>query len=186
MAQQTIAVEELANRCEFRMRQLAQKMLRQYPVVRRWEDTDDILQEAALRLHRALREVVPESDLHLHRLACQQVRRVLIDLSRQYSRRNSFAANHDTGHEGIPLRDAPDRADDFVSNPDDLERWTQLHLLASAMPRILRDVFDLLWYEDLDQITAAELLGITTRTLQRRWREARVRLMRGLGNDCLG
>lgn len=183
MDQQTIAVEELANRCEFRMRQLAKKMLRQYPVVRRWEDTDDIFQEAAMRLHRALHVVAPESDLHLHRLACLQVRRVLIDLSRQYSQPNHFAANHDTGHEGISLRDAPDRADDLVTS-NSIERWTKLHLLASAMPTVLRDVFDLLWYEDLDQATAADLLGITTRTLQRRWREARVHLMRGMMDDC--
>lgn len=183
MTQQTIPVEELANRCEFRMRHLARRMLRQYPIVRRWEDTDDILQEAALRLHRALHEVVPDSELHLHRLASLQVRRVLIDLSRKYSRLNSFAANHDTGHDGVPLYNAPDRVDGNVNPSETFDRWTEFHLLVAGMPHELRDVVDLLWYEDLGQETAAKLLDITVRTLQRRWREARLQLMRALAED---
>ena len=39
--------------CE-RLRGLARKMLRRYPKVRRWEETDDVFVEAITRLHRAL------------------------------------------------------------------------------------------------------------------------------------
>ena len=42
--------ELLTMACE-RLRRLARKMLRGYPGVRRWEQTDDVLQNATLRLH---------------------------------------------------------------------------------------------------------------------------------------
>jgi DNA-directed RNA polymerase specialized sigma24 family protein len=38
---------------------LARAMLRRYPQVRRWEQTDDLLQAALVRLHRSLAEVRP-------------------------------------------------------------------------------------------------------------------------------
>jgi RNA polymerase sigma-70 factor (ECF subfamily) len=39
------------------LRLLAPKMLRGYPSVRRWKIPDDLLQNAMLRLHRAMAEV---------------------------------------------------------------------------------------------------------------------------------
>ena len=36
---------------------LARAMLRRYPHVRRWEQTDDLLQAALVRLHRSLAEI---------------------------------------------------------------------------------------------------------------------------------
>ena len=49
--------------CE-RLRKLTRKMLRGYPVVRRWEQTDDVFQDAMLRLYKALVDVTPESLRH--------------------------------------------------------------------------------------------------------------------------
>lgn len=168
----------MAARCENRMRVLARRMRRQFPVVRRWDDTDDILQESSVRLHRALRSVVPESELHLYRLACLQVRRVLLDLSREYASRYSFAANYETGHGDRLGRSVPDRTAVHETDVGGLENWTRFHQAADAMPRQLRDVFDLLWYAELDQDAAARILCITKRTLQRRWRRTRLLLMR--------
>ncbi len=165
------------------MRQLARRMRRQFPVVRRWDDTDDILQESSVRLHRALRNVVPESELHLSRLACLQVRRVLLDLSREYAGRHSFAANHDTGYGDRLDRFIPDLRETGERDVVCLENWERFHQAAEALPRKLRDVFDLLWYAEFDQETASRILGITKRTLQRRWRRTRRRLIRELAND---
>ena len=177
------AFEEMASRCETRMRLLARRMRRQFHVVRRWNDTDDILQESSMRLHRALRNVVPESELHLYRLACLQVRRVLLDLSREYAGRRSFAANHDTGHGDRLDRTIPDPREGGERDVVCLENWERFHLAAEALPRKLRDVFDLLWYAEFDQETAAGMLGITKRTLQRRWRMTRRLLVRELADD---
>ena len=69
--------------CE-RLTRLARKMLRGYPGVSRWEQTDDVLQNAAVRLCRALEDVRPESVRSFVSLAAVQIRRELIDLARHY------------------------------------------------------------------------------------------------------
>ncbi len=52
-----------------RVEQLARRMLRHYPHVGRWEQTADVLQNALLRLHRALDTVQPESPQRFYGLA---------------------------------------------------------------------------------------------------------------------
>src|SRR6516165_11291134 len=54
---------------------LARAMLRRYPQVRRWEQTDDLLQAALMRLHRSLAQVRPEGVRHFDNLAAAQMRR---------------------------------------------------------------------------------------------------------------
>jgi hypothetical protein len=53
------ARDELATIARERLSRLARRMLGGYPGVARWEQTDDILQNAALRLCRALEEIRP-------------------------------------------------------------------------------------------------------------------------------
>ncbi|MCI0433581.1 MAG: sigma-70 family RNA polymerase sigma factor, partial [Gemmatimonadetes bacterium] len=149
----------------------------------RWDETDDILQEAAIRFYDALRDVSPESELHLHRLFALQLRRVLFDLARRYAGPYQFAANHETSVEGCDerLRNVPDERQ--ADAPPSLDAWTELHEHAGNLPEPLREVFDLLWYAGLKQDQAARLLGITTRSLQRRWRETRYYLSRRMDGE---
>jgi RNA polymerase sigma factor (sigma-70 family) len=44
------------------------------------------------------------------------------------------------------------------------------------LPEEERSVFDLLYYHDLSQAEAAELLGVSVPTIKRRWAAARMRL----------
>src|SRR5438034_9462785 len=62
------------------LERLARKMLQQYPRVRRWEETGDVLQNALLRLFRALKTVRPDSARAFFGLAAEQIRRELLDL----------------------------------------------------------------------------------------------------------
>ena len=80
---QTARQRLVEHACE-RLRGLARKMLRRYPKVHRWEETDDVFVESVVRLHRALETVQPESPRHFYNLAATQIRRVLIDMSRRY------------------------------------------------------------------------------------------------------
>ena len=73
----------IAHSCE-RLYKLARKLIKGYPSVRRWEETRDVVQEATLRLHRALAEVDPDSVAGFIGLAATQIRRQLIDLARHY------------------------------------------------------------------------------------------------------
>src|SRR5262245_1016606 len=73
--------ELLSGACE-RLRRLTGSMLRDYRRLKRWEQTDDVLQGALLRLYRALGTVTPATPREFYRLAALQIRRELIDLAR--------------------------------------------------------------------------------------------------------
>jgi DNA-directed RNA polymerase specialized sigma24 family protein len=78
------AREELITAAIGRLELLARKMLRQYPSVHRWEQTNDVLQNTLMRLDRALKDVVPDSSAGFLKLASEQIRRELIDLARHH------------------------------------------------------------------------------------------------------
>ena len=79
------AKHELLRYAYERLRCLARKMLRQdFPRLKNWEETEDVLQNAALRLDRAL-GVVPVGNVQeFFRLAAGAIRRELINLARHY------------------------------------------------------------------------------------------------------
>jgi RNA polymerase sigma-70 factor (ECF subfamily) len=163
--------------CSARLRVLASRMLARFPNVRRWDDTDDVFQNAAMRLHRALGQLQLDSPRAIMALAATQIHRELIDLARRHAGPQSFAANHAT-HLGRPATDPtsggpPEPIADPTAPPDSLERWTQFHEAITALPAELREVFHLVWYLDADQKTIAGLLGCSERTVKTRWREAR-------------
>jgi RNA polymerase sigma factor (sigma-70 family) len=170
--------------CE-RLRRLASRMLRRYPALLRWEQTGDVLNEALMRLWRALEQVRPESARHFYRLAALQTRRALIDLARHHlGPRGPAALHYDDPAGRAP--DEPGGALDRAApgeSPETLEEWSRFHRQVEALPEDLREVVDMLWYQGLGQKEVAELLGVSERTLKRRWQEARVRLSRLLGGQ---
>ena len=156
-----------------RLRGLARKMLRRYPKVRRWEETDDVFVEAITRLHRALETVQPESPRHFYNLAATQIRRVLIDLSRRYYGAEGLGRHHDTAAQNAEGDTPPqyEQADES-GEPASLMEWTEFHEQIDALPEEEREVFNLVWYEQLTHEQAAEVLGVTARTVRRRWQDA--------------
>ena len=78
------AREELLQGACRRLTDLARTMLRGYRRLKRWEETDDVLQGALVRLDRMLREITPATPRDFYRLATTQIRRELIDLARRY------------------------------------------------------------------------------------------------------
>ena len=63
------ARDELLAHASHRLTRLTRKMLRDFPRVHRWEQTDDVFQNAAVRLCRALGEVQPATVADFFRLA---------------------------------------------------------------------------------------------------------------------
>jgi RNA polymerase sigma factor (sigma-70 family) len=159
--------------CE-RFRTLTRRMLRGYPALRQWEQTDDVLQNAMIRLHRALADMTPESLHHFYNLATLQVRRELRDLAKHHSR------SDERRQETLTERAVE------VGEPSNLAEWSEFHRQVDALPEDEREVFGLIWYGDLTQAEAASVLGVSVRTVIRRWQSARVRLqrtLRGGGGD---
>jgi RNA polymerase sigma factor (sigma-70 family) len=64
-----------------------------------------------------------------------------------------------------------------------LERWAEFHRQVELLPEEEREITSLLWYHGLSQAEAAEMLGISERTLQRRWQSARLKLFEALQGE---
>jgi len=182
------AWDDLLSVASRRLERLARHMLRDYPGVRRWEQTGDVAQGAAIRLQRAFRAVVPASPKDFFRLAALQIRRELIDLTRHHFGPHGDAAHHVSDHPALgPASNHPPATPaDETHDPAVLALWTEFHQQVDSLPAEEREVFDLLWYQGLTQPEAAELLGIPLRTLKYRWRAARLRLTEMLGGRMPG
>lgn len=167
-----------------RLRRLTRKMFHSYPDLRRWEQTDDVFQQAMLRLCVALEEVKPESVRHFFNLAALMVRRTLLDLAKRHFGPNGIASNHHTDR--IPQIEAGEtihRLHDPANEPNDLEGWSAFHLHVGTLPDEEQEVVHLLFYEGLTQEEAAKVLEISLRTLNRRWQSARCRLHEALNKE---
>src|SRR5262245_1528554 len=156
-----------------RLRRLAVRMLDGSAKVGRWEQADDVLQNALLRLHRALGEVQPATVRDFFHFASVQIRRELIDLARHYYGVEGVGANHASNvGDSRSGAFAPTMAHSDSNDPSRLLLWTEFHEQINALPDDDREAFELLWYQGLNQAEAAELLGVSVRTLQRRWTSA--------------
>lgn len=147
---------------------MARRMLKKYPGVGRWSDTDDLLQESLLRLHRALATVSPETPRKFYGLAAIQIRRELIDLARRFF-----------GPEGLATQER--QLDDQIrqaemSEPATLETWSRFHECVEDLPDAERELFSLIWYDGLSKTDAARVLGISLSTVKRLWQSARMSL----------
>jgi RNA polymerase sigma factor (sigma-70 family) len=172
--------------CDGRLRELAHRLLGRFAKVRRWDGTDDVAQGAAIRLYRALGDTVPSSPRGLLGLMATQIQRELLDLARKYAGPTSFAANHGTNVREGTRGDVflVDEARDSASEDDDqeipLSRWEAFHAAVEGLPEEHREIFRLAWYLGLDQQAAADTLGLSLRTLGRRWQEAREMVRRAV------
>ena len=146
----------LDHACE-RLLKLTRKMFRNYPSLRRWEATDDVFQNSLVRLHRALANTEVESVLHFFNLAGLQIRRELLDLKKHHFGPEGRGSNHHTDHQ--PPDDAGGTLYATSDEPDEL-----------------KEVVNLLFYEGLTQEEASAVLGVSLRTLKRRWQEAKLQL----------
>jgi len=169
--------------CE-RLRNLARKILKGYPNVRRWEQTDDVLQNAALRLHRTLQQLTVQTPLDFFRLAALNIRRELLDLAKHYYGPQGQGAHHATwsrGDSSATRSDSgPAAPPDPSGDPARLAAWGEFHEQIGALPDEEREVSDLIWYQGLSQAEAAELLNVSERTIKRRWQAARLKLHEAL------
>jgi RNA polymerase sigma factor (sigma-70 family) len=173
------ARDELLRHSQQRLRKLAAKMLARMPAVRRWEDTDDVLQRLLLRMDQLVGRVEVAAVPDYLCLAATNLRRVLIDLIRHYQGPHGLGANYATPPPALrdgAGRNAPEATAADSADSLSLDDWSAFHEKAAELPDDERAVFDLLWYHGLSQEEAAGVLAISLSTLKRRWQSARVRL----------
>ena len=178
--------EQLFEIAYARVQTLAHRMIRGYPQVRRWDETADVVQAAALRLHRALETVELRDARHLLRLIALEIRRELLDLARKHIGPESAAAHHETNllatADGVLMK--VDLATDEAAEPADrLDPWTRLHDAVAALDADDREVFDLVWFLGATQHDIATLTGASPRTVRRQWENIKRRLVKALDGD---
>jgi RNA polymerase sigma-70 factor (ECF subfamily) len=168
--------------CE-RMRHLSRRMLRNSNNLRGLEQTDDVLQNALIRLHLDLKVGKPlESALHFWNRATVLIRRSLVDLARKHRGRHGQHPRQLTGQddrEGGPLHRCPDRGD----GPHSLAEWTEFHEVVETLPEKEKEMFGLRWYWGLSDEAVATGLGVSEREVRRRWASARCLLSRKLQGE---
>src|SRR5262249_27843071 len=126
------ALDELLRRAAARLERLARSMLRRFPGVRQREQTGDVVQETALGLLGALRDLHFSSTREFYGLVSEHVRRRLLDLARRYAR---------PVNDPVPLA-SDGSTDGGPCQPEDdgeLDRWQALHEAAEALPADCRE-----------------------------------------------
>ncbi len=170
------AREEMLQAVHARLNRLARKMLRHFPTVGRWEESDDLLQNAVLRLLRALQYIEPTSVGDFFGLAAEQMRRELLDLARRYRSRRVNGPSHATAPEGSDSGAAAPDLPAPAEDPNELDRWCAFHEAVERLPAEQRDVVNLTYYHNWTQAEVAEHLGLSKRTVQRHWAAAMLTL----------
>jgi RNA polymerase sigma factor (sigma-70 family) len=181
---------ELLNYAYDRLSRMTRKMKDQYDRVGRWEQTDDILQNASLRLYEALHRAQITDTRHFFRLAALQIRRELIDMCRHYHGPHGLGANHFTqcrpaAAEASVQPQLYDRAE-VSQDPRKMQEWADFHVAVQDLPQREREIVDLLWYHQLSQEAAAKLLDISPRHVKRLWRSAKLLLYERLQGEIPG
>jgi RNA polymerase sigma factor (sigma-70 family) len=167
------AADELFQAVGRRMEHLARRMLGRFPIVRRHAETGDVLQGAMMRLLSALKALKPATTREFFNLAAVQIRRELLDLARQATRRN---------RRKLPLTEGAD-ATDRSPAPADLELWARFHEVVEGLPVEEREVVSLVIYHGWPRSEVANMLQVSGRTVHRYWQSACARLKERLGGD---
>jgi len=163
-------LEELIAHALERLRLLTSWLFRRRSDLRGLEQTDDVLQEAVIRLHHALRSTRPTTVRGFFGLAAMQIRWTLGDLARKHSKLRLVHSL--AGDEDACLPDG--------DRPVDLLEWAEFHQSVGNLPAEEREAVELLWYQGLTQEEAARVCGISLRTMKRRWLAARLHLARAV------
>jgi RNA polymerase sigma factor (sigma-70 family) len=119
--------------------------------------TDELLSAAVERLIKALREARPVNVRQFFGLANQHLRWELNDLARRLDERPAAVELRD----GIVPQPA---SSDSQLSPDGRRMLEEI----GSLPEDEREAFDLVHIQGLSQAEAAEVLGVTNRTVKRR------------------
>lgn len=159
------------------LEKLIKTIFRKSDKLHRFEVTDDVRQNLAIRMLEALDKVKPASALHFFRLVDKHIRWELLDLYRHYYGRYGMGRHHDT--DKAPL-EGPDRRQ--VSDFD----YAAYNEVLNAMSEEERDVFTLHSHRELPLTEIAKMLGITYGQVKRRHQSAKLKLWEALGDEAPG
>jgi len=171
------AIDALIGRAYLRLHRLARRQLRGFERVQRFQDADDVVQDACMRLLRRLQVKAPTDPAEFFTWAAREIRCQLLDLVRSHY-----------GPLGAGRREANVSAmpEPAQSESDRLAWWAEFHNQAEKLPAAERCAFELRWYHGMAWSEAAAVLNVSEATIKRHWQSARERLQAVLGADLPG
>jgi RNA polymerase sigma factor (sigma-70 family) len=169
------ARDEIIRACQGRLEALAARLLRKQSGVRRWTETGDVFNTAAVKLLRALERTDVTDTRAFFGLAAVIIRRELIGLARHLLGPHGVGAKHASGAGYDPVAPADD--------PADVERMAAFHTAVEELPVAEREVFGLVFYQRWTQREIADLLGISERMVRKYHRRAVDALIAALGGE---
>ena len=175
------AKNDLIQAASERLFHLTQRKRRRYQrKVGRWEQTEDIFQRAIMRLCQALEKTEINDAKHFFSLAAKKIREQLLDLERYYHGPvKGIGANHQTQVRSSSSENEYHNLIDVAKDEAEDSNWLESEVLYSAIEKLhpdLQDVINMVWINELTQEETAKLLGISVRTVYRRWQKARIEL----------
>ncbi len=156
-----------------RFRKTASRLMKRNPRIRRWEATDDVLQQAMVRMSRCLDRIKPNSATHLFSLVHLQISRELTDMARKYYGPQGMGHHHATRHGNVETSDngAPE-VEATGSGPEQLAEWLEFHDAIDGLEEPYKSVFSMAWYDMMTHDEMAAAMGCSTKTIQRYFRKA--------------
>lgn len=173
------ARDELAVLAVQRMQDLGRRMLRRNRKLRRWEESDDLSQGAAVRLLEALREARPASETEFLLLCGEMVRRQLLDRWRYFYGRDGKggrATRYRTPPPGV-AREVPE-----LGKTLDVTASLEAQEFLDTLPDRQRKVVELRFMLGLGVEEVAARLGVDARTIRRDWAKVSEALVRAYGD----
>ncbi len=167
---------ELITLAEQRLMTLARKQLGKFGT--RPDETAGVVNEAYLKLHKALDEVRPSTVREFFALAGLQVQRVLLDMVRSAARRKKSSLDDPAG--------PGDPADQRAAGRSHVDRMIDLHAAIDQLPEDLREVVRLHFFQGLTYDTIAGVIDVHPDTVKRMVLRAKVKLARELDGFALG
>ena len=163
---------------------MTRRQLHHFARLRRWEESDDIVQVVLLRLTKCLERLRPTTTREFLALSATLIRHELIDLANHYYRSHGAGTCHQTPSVTGPslVEGQPDRR---ALNPQKAAELAEIHEKIAELPPEDREVFDLHWYHGLSQDEIANMLDVSIRTVKRRWLSAKLCLGQSLGKEFL-
>ncbi len=147
------------------MHRRAAVMVRHYPELRNMDLADDLAHEAFLRLLRTQAVERPQTEEYLRNLAAQRLGWALSDLLRKERLADRI------------LKDAwKARSLRWVTDPEDdparVALWTEFRRHIDALPPGVKEVLELRYSRGVSERNTALELGVSPRTVRRRWQSA--------------
>jgi RNA polymerase sigma-70 factor (ECF subfamily) len=152
---------ELLNIACQRLMRLTSRLRRDFQGLDGDANTRDVFENASLRLYQAMHDEPIHDVRHFYRLAAIQIRCELIQLCHYC--------------QGLGDPSPTDAVTDRVA-VDELRQWAFFHHCVDALPGDQREVFELIWYHELNRDETATLLAVPRPHVRRLWRSARVNL----------